>query len=103
MNKAELTRRGICKNLEYSPYVFTYIHDGKTVNLFFSSKLHLDKFTKNRKKNYSMIYNDIYRRYKYGIDCTFLSDFNLYKKVENRGFYIQYDNNILRCDTNIKL
>ena len=54
-----LTRGGVCKDLTKSPFVFTYIHNGKQVNLFFSSKLHLDKFTKNRKKNYVMIYNDI--------------------------------------------
>ena len=101
--KNNLTRGGICKDLTKSPFVFTYVHNGKPVNLFFSSKLHLDKFTKNRKKNYVMIYNDIYKRYKYGIDCTFLSDFNLYRKVETRGFYIQYDNNVFNCDSNIKL
>ena len=103
MKNSTITRGGVCKSLPYSPYVFTYVHNGIAVNLFFSSKLHLEKFTKNRKKNYVMIYNDIYRRYKYGIDCTFLSDFNLYRKVETRGFYIKYGDNVLKCDSNIKL
>ena len=84
-----LTRGGVCINLAYSPYNFTYFHDGNTITFNFSSKLHLDKFNKNRKKNYAMIYNDIYKRYKFGIDCTFLSDFNLYRKVETRGCYIK--------------
>ena len=48
-----------------------------------------------------MIYNDIYKRYKFGIDCTFLSDFNLYKKIETRGCYIIYNDNILKCYDNI--
>lgn len=103
MNKEQLTRRGICKNLAYSPYVFTSIYKGDNYSLYFSSKLHLEKFTKNRKKNYAMIYNDIYKRYKFGIDCTFLADFNLYRKVETRGCYIKYNDIIYKCYDNIKL
>lgn len=103
MTKTVLTRRGICKNLAKSPYNFTYVHNGKVVTFNFSSKLHLENFTKNRQKNYVMIYNDIYRRYKYGIDVTFLSDFNLYRKIENRGCYINYNNNIYKCHDNVKI
>lgn len=98
-----LTRGGVCINLAYSPYNFTYFHDGNTVTFNFSSKLHLDNFNKNRKKNYAMIYNDIYKRYKFGIDCTFLSDFNLYRKVETRGCYIKYNDIIYKSYDNIKL
>ena len=98
-----LTRNGVCKKLENSPYNFTYFHDGKCVTFNFSSKLHLDNFTKNRQKNFAMIYNDINKRYKFGIDCVFLSDFNLYRKIENRGCYINYDGKIFRCLDNITL
>ena len=98
-----LTRNGVCKKLENSPYNFTYFHDGKVVTFNFSSRLHLDNFTKNRRKNFCMIYNDIYKRYKFGIDCMFLSDFNLYRKIENRGCYINYDGKIFRCLDNITL
>ena len=99
--KEPLTRRGVCKDLAYSPYTFTNIHKEDTYTLYFSSRLHLDKFVKNRQKNYSMIYNDIYKRYKFGIDCTFLSDFNLYKKIETRGCYIRYNDNVFKCYDNI--
>lgn len=85
-----LTRRGVCKHLKNSPYNFTYIHKGKTVTLNFSSKLHLDNFTKLRQKNHSMIYNNINKRFKFKVDCTFLSDFNLYRKIEHRGCYINF-------------
>lgn len=98
-----LTRRGICHKLEYSPYNFTYIHDGKVVTFNFSSKLHLNNFVKLRRKNFTMIYNDIYKRYKFKIDCTFLSDFNLYRKIENRGCYINFDGKIYRCLGSITL
>ena len=101
MNKECLTRRGVCTNLAFSPYTFTNIHKDDVYTLHFSSKLHLDNFVKNRQKNYSMIYNDIYKRYKFGIDCTFLSDFNLYKKIETRGCYIRYNDNVFKCYDNI--
>ena len=89
-----LTRNGVCKQLAYSPYNYTYIYNGKVVTLNFSSKLHLKKFTENRQKNYAMIYNYIYKRFKFKVDVTFLSDFNLYSKIENRGCYINYDGKI---------
>lgn len=89
-----LTRYGVCKQLAYSPYNFTYIHNGKVVTLNFSSKLYLENFTKNRQKNHAMIYNYIYRRFKFKLDVTFLSDFNLYRKIEKRGCYINYDGKI---------
>lgn len=98
-----LTRRGVCKNLAESPYTFTNKHNGDIYILSFSSKLHLDNFIKNRQNNYSMIYNDIYKRYKFGIDCTFLSDFNLYRKVESRGCYIRYNDNVFKSYDNINL
>ena len=83
-----LTRNGVCRELKNSPYTFTFEHKGEIVTLSFSSKLHLEKFAKNRQANYAMIYNNIYKRFKFKIDCRLLSDFNLYKKIENRGVYI---------------
>ena len=89
-----LTRNGVAKNLEDSPYIFSYLYKNKVIYLAFSSKLHMDKFVKNRNKNYVMIYNSIYKRFKFKIDCTLLSDFNLYKKIENRGCYIKFGNKV---------
>jgi len=89
-----ITRNGVCKKLENSPYNFTYFHNGKEVTLNFSSKLHLKNFTMNRQKNWSMIYNSINKRFKFKIDCVLLADCNLYKKIENRGVYIKIGNHI---------
>lgn len=103
MTEKLLTRNGVCKNMEYSPYSYTYFHDGKAVTFNFSSKLHLDNFAKLRTKNHSMIYNHIYKRFKFKIDCTFLSDFNLYRKIENRGCYIKYGGKVYTSIDDISL
>lgn len=84
-----LTRNKICKNFKYSPYTFTYFYNDKEITLFFSSKLHLIKFINNRQDNWSMIYNYIHKRFKFKIDCVFLSDINLYRKIEKRGFLLK--------------
>ena len=92
-----LTRNGVCKKLENSPYNFTYFHNGEEVTLNFSSKLHLENFTMNRQKNWAMIYNSIYKRFKFKTDCVLLADCNLYKKIENRGVFIKIGNRTY-CD-----
>lgn len=85
----KLTRNGVCKELSESPYNYTYVYKDKVIYLNFSSKLYLDNFTKLRDKNYTMIYNSIYKRFKFKIDCRLLADFNLYNKIEKRGCYIK--------------
>lgn len=94
MVEKNLTRDGVCKKLEYSPYNFTYFYKDKEITINFSSKLHLDKFVKLRQKNWSMIYNYLYKRFKFKIDCVILADCNLYQKIENRGFYIKIGNQV---------
>lgn len=89
-----LTRNGVCKKLENSPYNFTYFYKDTEITLNFSSKLHLDKFVNLRQKNWSMIYNYLYKRFKFKVDCVILSDCNLYQKIENRGCYIKIGNRV---------
>ena len=99
----DLTRNGVAKNLAKSPYVFTEIIDGKELSLAFSSKLHLNNFVEKRSENYNMIYNYIYKRFKYKVDCQMLADLNLYKKIESRGFYIKYNKKEFLCPSQIIL
>ena len=98
-----LTRNGVAKDLPKSPYVFTALIDGKRLDLFFSSKLHLDSFKNKRQENYKMIYNYLYKRFKFKTDCRLLSDCNLYQKVETRGFYIKFNNKEFKCQNTIIL
>ena len=98
-----LTRNGVAKDLKRSPYIFTEIVEGKELTLYFSSKLHLNNFIEKRSENYNMIYNHIYKRFKYKVDCRMLSDLNLYKKIESRGFYIKFNKKDYKCPNQITL
>ena len=98
-----LTRNGVAKDLAKSPYTFTEIIDGKELTIFFSSSLHLQNFLEKRSANYNMIYNHIYKRFKYKVDCKMLADLNLYKKIETRGFYIKFNKKEFLCPNQITL
>ena len=98
-----LTRNGVAKDLSNSPYIFTEIINGQRLDLFFSSKLHLKNFSDRRNANYQMIYNYIYKRFKYQIDCRILADLNLYQKIETRGFYVKLNKEVYLCPNNIIL
>lgn len=96
-----LTRNGVAIDLAKSPYTFTEMINGNVVTFNFSSKLHLTNFLEKRKQNHQMIYNYIYKRFKFTVDCRMLADCNLYKKIESRGFYIKINNKGYVCPDNI--
>ena len=98
-----LTRNGIAKDLAHSPYICTIITESDVLHLYFSSKLHMKMFNKKRDDNYNMIYNYIYKRFKYQVDCRLLADLNLYQKIENRGFYVKLNKEVYLCPDNITL
>lgn len=98
-----LTRNGVAKDLSKSPYVFTEFIGDKRLDLFFSSKLHLRNFSEKRQENYNMIYNYIYKRFKYQVDCKMLADLNLYHKIETRGFYVILNKEVYLCPNSIIL
>lgn len=98
-----LTRNGVAKDLSTSPYVFTEFIYGFPLDLHFSSKLHLTNFMKKREENYRMLYNHLYKRFKFKVDCRMLADCNLYHKIETRGFYIKFNNKVYVCPGSIVL
>ena len=98
-----LTRNGVAKNLSKSPYTFTEIVEDTKIMFCFSSKLHLNNFVEKRSENYNMIYNYIYKRFKFKVNCRLLSDCNLYQKIETRGFYIKINDKEFLCPSNIIL
>lgn len=98
-----LTRNGVAIVMAKSPYTFTEMINGNVVTFNFSSKLHLNNFVEKRQQNFQMIYNYIYKRFKFKVDCRLLADCNLYKKIETRGFYIKINNKGYVCPSNITL
>ena len=98
-----LTRNGVAKDLAKSPYIFTEMIGNQRLDLYFSSRLHLQNFSQKRGDNYNMIYNYIYKRFKYQIDCRLLADLNLYQKIETRGFYVRLNKEVYLCPNNIIL
>ncbi|MBP5699328.1 MAG: hypothetical protein J6W71_00555 [Methanobrevibacter sp.] len=98
-----LTRNGVAKELATSPYIFTEIVNGEQLDIYFSSKLHMNNFIQKRNDNYNMIYNYIYKRFKYRVDCRMLADLNLYTKIETRGFYIKINHKEYVCPDHIIL
>lgn len=98
-----LTRNGVAKDLSKSPYLFTEVINGSTVTFKFSSKLHLNNFVEKRSENYNMLYNYLYKRFKFKVNCRLLSDCNLYKKIESRGFYIKINNKEFECPNKVIL
>ena len=100
---SELTRNGVAKNLAKSPYTFTEFIGSDRLDFNFSSKLHLNNFLKKRQDNFNMLYNHIYKRFKFKVDCRMLADCNLYNKIETRGFYIKLNNKEFLCPSDITL
>lgn len=78
------TRNGIYYDLAKSNY--KYSDNGLT--FVFSSRLHLDKFTRKVKENRQRINLSLTKRFNIDIDVSTLADIILYKKVETRGFLI---------------
>ena len=101
--KTNLTRNGVAKDLKTSPYMFTEVVDAGVTTFYFSSRLHLNNFCEKRDDNYSMIYNYIYKRFKFKVDCRMLADCNLYQKIESRGFYITINKKEFLCPSSIIL
>lgn len=82
----ELTRRGICYNLNISPYtvkVEDYIY-------YFSSKLHKDKFISRMEKHREECINALHKKWMYNVNLNGLYDLVLYERIETRGFKVTY-------------
>ena len=99
----DLTRNGVAKDLSKSPYIYSVLTEKDVLHLYFSSKLHMKRFAEKRDDNYNMIYNYIYKRFKYQVDCRLLADLNLYQKIETRGFYVRLNKEVYLCPDNITL
>lgn len=85
MKNSYMSQRGICYDLDLSPYVV----DVDGVKFFFSSKIHEEKFLAGIDACISQFELKFEKRY--GIKCSFklLPLFKLYQNIESRGFCIK--------------
>lgn len=74
--------------LKYSPYYFTV----PPLTYFFSTKGHCEKFKTYLEHHRVEISQKLEKRYKIKVNCPLLADINLYREIENRGFYITNEN-----------
>lgn len=82
----------IYNNLYESNFKFKY----DKIEFVFSSQFYLDKF-KNEYSEYLKKESDkLYAKYKTSIFADYLILYELYQKIEKRGFLIYYENNELK-------
>lgn len=87
---ANLTRRGIARDLKSSPY-FVHIEYGRReITYNFSSLSHLTKFKARLQDHRQDVNNLLSRRFGWQIAQDVLADLKLYRDIEKRGFYITY-------------
>lgn len=81
-----MTRRGICENLELSPY--SVCREGFV--FYFSSRVYLRKFNERLPAWEREINERITKRYGVTVKFSVMAAVSLYNKIETRGFLI-YD------------
>ena len=99
-----LSKRGVARDLKTSPYILelVYNNDDK-ISFVFSSKINYNKFINKYINNRINISDSLSNRFKISISFDILSDLCLYRKIEHRGFYIIYNDEVIEWLNNIKL
>lgn len=79
-------------NLEESSFIYKY----NEIKFYFSSEFYKNKFKEEVKNYIQMETAKIINKYKIEIDLTDFLTISLYKKIEKRGFLIEYKGNKLK-------
>lgn len=98
-----LTRRGVCYDLNESPYTFTLNYDDKDISFHFSSEFNKDRFTKNYEKFREYYNTSLSKRFGVTINSNELCDIKTYLTYEKRGFYLIIDGEEYSCLENLHL
>lgn len=100
----QLSRRGICYNLEKSPYSTTLAYGDKLIIFYFSSSLYKEKFENELDAARNTLHKSLSKRFKIDISFIFLSDLILYRRIEKRGFHVFYDGEVYdQCPTSLNV
>lgn len=68
----------------------TYRLDYKRFTFYFSSKFYIDKYKKELDNFVNIEDKKIYSRYRVVLECTEYLALSLYKKIEKRGFRVNF-------------
>ena len=94
-----MTRNGIVYDLKQSTYTAHY----NNITFYFSSKNHLEKFIKNLSLNRETLSYSLFKRFNLKLNIFEIYDIVLYKKVESRGFLIEYKGEFYTCPKQVIL
>lgn len=97
-----LTYRGICYNLELSPYEVIINYGDDEIVYKFSSEMYKTKFLERIEEEREDIKNSLSKRFGLSFEVDVVSDLRLYSKIEKRGFYVKNKLEVFNCLNNIK-
>ena len=93
----ELSRNGVCYEVERSPYVLTV----GAVTYYFSSAVHLRKFAQQFKAHREEINVKARKRFRVTCDFSAAADLLLYSEIESRGFFVKIGGDGFSCLQNL--
>lgn len=93
------TRNNIYHNLEFTEFVYQFDSE---ISFYFSSAMHLRKFTDLLKDYQFDLKQSLEKRFKIEMEIGLFAALQLYKKIETRGFYIKIGGNKLKWENNLK-
>ena len=74
----------------------TYRLDYKRFTFYFSSKFYIDKFKKELDNFVNIEDKKIYSKYRVMLECSEYLALSLYKKIEKRGFRVNFIGNEIK-------
>lgn len=95
----QITRNGVVYFLPDSKFIANIYG----IKYYFSSQRHLDKFKAEFITNREMLFYSLHKRFRLWMNFDILADLVFYKKVETRGFYIEYGGYCFTCLEDITL
>lgn len=94
-----ISRNGVAYILKDSPYKLEVLN----ITYYFSTAGHKAKFKALLYDNRKQISESLSNRFKMYVNLKLLSDLNLYRKIETRGFYIENEGVGYECPEEVAL
>lgn len=103
-----MTVNGIEINLDITPYRVMQNYNGNGsplthIEYRFSSKRYKEKFEQKRLSHKTEVSEKMFKLFGFNINCSLISDLQLYKKIEKRGYKIIVNGVSCVCQENLIL